>query len=120
MPFLASVVAAVALALLSAAILPTVPSYDPWSWVVWGREVFDPHLSFFVGGGPSWKPLPVGFTTIYGLFGHFSPTLWVVTARVGGILALIAAYRLGALLIRHARGDDVQRWEPIAAGVLAA
>lgn len=120
MPFLTSVVASVALALLSAAILPTVPSYDPWSWIVWGREVFDPHLSFFVGGGPSWKPLPVGFTTIYGLFGHFSPTLWVITARVGGILALIAAYRLGALLVRHGRGDDVQRWEPIAAGALAA
>jgi hypothetical protein len=120
MPFLTSVVVAVVIALLSAAILPTVPSYDPWSWIVWGREVFDPHLSFFVGGGPSWKPLPVGFTTIYGLFGHFAPTLWVITARVGGILAVIAAYRLGALLVRHARGDDVQRWEPLAAGVFAS
>ena len=24
---------------LSAAVLPTVPSYDPWAWIVWGREV---------------------------------------------------------------------------------
>ena len=38
--------------LLSAAILPTVPSYDPWSWIVWGKEVTDPHLSFIVNGGP--------------------------------------------------------------------
>jgi hypothetical protein len=39
------------LGVLSAAVLPTVPSYDPWSWIVWGREVTDPHLSFVVNGG---------------------------------------------------------------------
>ena len=72
-----------------AAILPTVPSYDPWSWIVWGREVFDPHLSFIVNGGPSWKPLPMIFTTIYGLFGGAAPTLWVITARVGGLLGTV-------------------------------
>ena len=52
-PFLLATIACLALAGLSAAVLPTVPSYDPWSWIVWGKEVFDPHLSFFVGGGPS-------------------------------------------------------------------
>ena len=31
-----------------------------------GQEVTDPHLSFVVSGGPSWKPLPFLFTTIYG------------------------------------------------------
>ena len=99
-PFLVSAVVCVALAALSAAILPTVPSYDPWSWIVWGREVFDPHLSFTVSGGPSWKPLPVIFTAVYGLFGGASPTLWVITARAGGLLALVAAYRLASLLVR--------------------
>ena len=68
-PFLVSSVVCVALAAISAAVLPTVPSYDPWSWIVWGKEVTDPHLGFFVGGGPSWKPLPVMFTTVFGLFG---------------------------------------------------
>ena len=76
--------------------LPTVPSYDPWSWVVWGREVFDPHLSFFVGGGPSWKPLPVVFTAVFGLFGGAAPTLWVIAARAGGLLGVVAAYRLAS------------------------
>jgi len=89
------VIACVALAALSAALLPTVPSYDPWAWIVWGREVVDPHLSFATGGGPSWKPLPVLFTTVYGLFGGAAPTLWVITARAGGLLALVAAWRLG-------------------------
>jgi hypothetical protein len=91
--------ACVALAALSAAILPTVPSYDPWSWIVWGREVTDPHLSFVVNGGPSWKPLPVIFTAIWGVFGGAAPTLWVITARVGGLLGLVAAWRLASRLV---------------------
>jgi hypothetical protein len=97
-PFLLAAVACFALAALSAALLPTVPSYDPWSWIVWGREVVDPHLSFATGGGPSWKPLPVLFTTVFALFGGAAPTLWVITARAGGLLALVAAWRLGSLL----------------------
>jgi hypothetical protein len=97
-PFAVALVVCVALAALSAAVLPTVPSYDPWSWIVWGRELVDPHLGFSTGGGPSWKPLPVIFTAVFGLFGGASPTLWVITARAGGLMALVAAFRLGSLL----------------------
>src|SRR5947209_750809 len=111
-PFLVATVACAALAALSAAVLPTVPSYDPWSWVVWGKEVFDPHLSFFVGGGPSWKPLPVVFTAVFGLFGGAAPTLWVIAARAGGLLGLVAAYRLAGRLVPE-RG-----WR-IVAGLIA-
>jgi hypothetical protein len=103
-PLLIAAGACLALALLSAAILPTVPSYDPWAWIVWGREVFDPHLSFAISGGPSWKPLPVVFTAVYGLFGGAAPTLWVITARAGGLLALVAAYRLGSRLAGRLAG----------------
>ena len=116
-PFLASAVVCIVIAVLSAAVLPTVPSYDPWSWIVWGREVFDPHLSFTVGGGPSWKPLPVLFTALYGPLGGGAPTLWVITARAGGLLGLVAGYRLGALVA--ARGSSL-RWAPVVAGVVAA
>ena len=98
--------------------LPTVPSYDPWSWITWGREVFDTHLGFSVGGGPSWKPLPVMFTTVFGLFGGAAPTLWVIAARAGGLLGLVAAYRLGSLLARRVAGG--LRWAPVTAGVIAA
>ena len=103
-----------ALAALSAAILPTVPSYDPWSWIVWGRELVNPHLGFSTGGGPSWKPLPVIFTTVYGLFGGASPTLWVITARAGGLMSLVAAYRLAS------RMTPGETWMRAVAGVLAA
>jgi hypothetical protein len=117
-PFLISVVACAALAALSAAVLPTVPSYDPWSWIVWGREVTDPHLSFVVSGGPSWKPLPFMFTTVFGLFGGAAPTLWVIAARAGGMLGLVAGYRLAARLV--SRVPAVPSWAPPVAGMLAA
>jgi hypothetical protein len=97
-PLLLWGVACVAAAALSAAVLPTVPSYDPWAWIVWGREVSDPHLSFAIGGGPSWKPLPVIFTTIFGLFGGAAPTLWVITARAGGFLGLAGGFQLARRL----------------------
>jgi hypothetical protein len=110
---LTATIACLALAAISAALLPTVPSYDPWAWIVWGREVVDPHLGFTVGGGPSWKPLPVVFTTVFALFGGAAPTLWVITARAGGLLALVAAYRLAARLVGG------RPWA-VVAGVIAA
>jgi hypothetical protein len=116
-PFVLWTLVCVALALLSAAVLPTVPSYDPWSWIVWGREVTDPHLSFFIGGGPSWKPLPFVFTAIYGAFGGAAPTLWVITERVGALLGLVGAYRLASLLVTRAGLGVVAR---VVAGLLAA
>ena len=111
---LAGVGACLALAASSAALLPTVPSYDPWSWIVWGREVVDPHLGFAVGGGPSWKPLPVIFTTVWALFGGAAPTLWVITARAGGLLGLLAAFWLCRRLVPG------PRWAALVAGALAA
>jgi hypothetical protein len=113
-PFIAATVACIVLAALSAAVLPTVPSYDPWSWISWGREVVDPHLGFAIAGGPSWKPLPWFFTTVYALFGSAAPTLWVITARAGGLLGLVAAYRLAARVI------GAPRWAAVTAGLLAA
>ncbi len=107
-----SVAGCILLALLSAVVLPTVPSYDPWSWIVWGKEVTDPHLSFVVSGGPSWKPLPFLFTTVYGPFDSAAPTLWVITARVGGLLGLVAAWRLSNRLVGGG-------WQGAVAGVLA-
>ena len=118
-PFLWSALACFVLAAISAAILPTVPSYDPWAWISWGREVFSPTLSFAITGGPSWKPLPVMFTTIWSLFGNSAaPTLWVITARAGGLLGMVAAYLLAFRLVsRDGRGP---RWAAVAAGLIAA
>src|SRR5207248_3821267 len=60
-------------------LIPSTPSYDPWAWLVWGREIIRVNLQ--TTGGPSWKPLPVLFTTVFAVFGKAQPDLWLVIAR---------------------------------------
>ena len=83
---------------------PSEPSYDPWAWLVWGREVGQ--LSLDTVAGPSWKPLPVMFTTLFAPLGDIAPALWVGVARAGGIFALLMAFRVAA---RLAGGDRLRR-----------
>ena len=94
-----ALVACFALAALSL-LLPSEPSYDPWAWIVWGREIFE--LDLDTTGGPSWKPGPVLLTTLFAPLGEIDsglpPALWLVFARAGGLLALVLAYRLGRRL----------------------
>lgn len=81
---------------------PSTPSYDPWSWLIWGREIFnaitgsgaavDSHLH--IAGGSSWKPLPVIFTTVFALFGSAQPNLWLVIARAGAALTVLMSVKL--------------------------
>ena len=73
-------------------LVPSTLAYDPWWWVIWGRETA--HVALQTSGGPSWKPLPVIFTTVYSVFGDASPGLWLVTARAGYLLGTAMAYRL--------------------------
>ena len=47
--------------------LGTRPGYDPYGWLIWGRETLAGTLD--LGGAPSWKPLPFLFTAPFGLFG---------------------------------------------------
>ena len=89
------VVASVLLAALSL-LLPSAPTYDPWSWILWGREVAN--LDLVTVDGPSWKPLPVIQTTLTAPLGEASPYLWLVTARAGALAALPLAFLLAARL----------------------
>ena len=73
-------------------LLPSAPTYDPWSWIIWGREIA--HLDLVTTGGPSWKPLPVMFTTVFSVFGSAAPDLWLVVARAGAIAAIALAFGL--------------------------
>jgi len=86
-----------ALAALSL-LAPSSPSYDPFAWIVWGRELVGAGQTFGVAGGPSWKPLPVLFTAPFSLVGDAAPALWLLVARTGLLLALAGGYRLGARL----------------------
>ena len=78
-------------------LLPAGPTYDPWAWINWGREITEWNLD--TRTGPSWKPLPVLFTTPFALAGDSAaPELWLVIAQAGGLLAFAFTYRLAARL----------------------
>jgi hypothetical protein len=96
--YLALAVGALAIAALSL-LIPSTPSYDPWAWLVWGREIA--HLNLVTTGGPTWKPLPVIFTTVFSLFGSASPDLWLVVARAGALLAVAMTFKVAWRIARH-------------------
>ncbi len=102
------IAACVALAALSL-LLPSAPTYDPWAWLIWGREVV--HLDLQTTAGPSWKPLPVLAAAVLWLAGPAAPDLWLVIARAGGLLALVAVFLLARRLAPARYG--------VAAGALA-
>jgi hypothetical protein len=73
-------------------LVPSTPSYDPWCWLVWGREIL--HGSLHTQGGASWKPLPVVFTTIFALFGKAQPDVWLALARAGFVVTVLMSGKL--------------------------
>lgn len=77
-------------------LLPSQPSYDPWAWLQWGREIA--FLELDTRSGPSWKPLPVLFTFLFAPLSELGegipPALWLVTARAGALIALVLAFRV--------------------------
>jgi hypothetical protein len=77
-------------------LIPSTPSYDPWAWIVWGREIV--HLNLHTNGGPTWKPLPVVFTTVFSPFGSAAPDLWLVVARAGAVMAVVMVFRVAGRL----------------------
>jgi hypothetical protein len=113
---MATLLAGCFLAALLSLLLPSEPSYDPWAWLVWGREI--PMLELDTTGGPSWKPLTVGITMVFAPLAKLSdalpPSLWLIVARAFGLLALVLAFRLAARLA------GPPRWAQIGAGLVAA
>lgn len=103
-----------ALALAAASLaLPFFPVYDPWAWLVWGRELLQG--SFETAAGPSWKPLPVLIDAPLSLFGDAAPKAWLLIARTGWICAPL----LAGLLAARLSGPETGRWRWVAAAVAA-
>ncbi|HWE32300.1 MAG TPA: hypothetical protein VG410_02380 [Solirubrobacteraceae bacterium] len=100
------------LGIISVLVLPWVPSSDPYAWISWGQEaashVVGTKIALSYHGGPSFKPFPVIFTSIFGLFGNAAPGLWLVVSRTASLLALVGIFRLG------------KRFGGTPAGILAA
>ena len=77
---------------------PSTPTYDPWAWILWGREVLQ--FDLVTEGGPSWKPFPIFFTAPFSLLGQdVAPYLWLWVARAGGLFGCVMAYRMASRLI---------------------
>jgi len=108
-----AVAAALVLAAASLA-LPYHPVYDPWAWLVWGRELV--HGGFETAAGPSWKPLPVLVDAPLSLFGDAAPQAWLLVARTGWFSAAL----LAGLLAARLSGREAGRWRWVAAVIAAA
>jgi len=99
----AAVVTATCVALAIAALaVPATLGYDPWSWLIWGREVG--HLELDTTGGGSWKPLPALLAVLVAPLGSVAPTVWLVLARTLGLLAVVGAYRVAKVLAGRSAG----------------
>jgi hypothetical protein len=112
-PLRIAAAAAIALAALSL-LLPYQPVYDPWGWLVWGRELA--HLDLATGAGPSWKPLPVFINAPLSLLGEAAPEVWLLVARTGWLLAPA----LAAWLVARLAGPGAGRWRYVGAALAAA
>jgi hypothetical protein len=106
-------VAALVLAAASLA-LPFWPVYDPWAWLIWGRELMQGSLE--TAAGPSWKPLPVLVCAPLSLLGDAAPEGWLLVARAGWLCAPL----LAGLLTARLAGPDAGRWRWAGAALAAA
>lgn len=101
-----------ALAGASVLLAAPAPDYDPWAWLLWGREIA--HGTLSTAEGPAFKPLPVAITTVLAPLGSAAPWLWVLVARAGAIAAVVLAFRLA----RDLAGGSLGAGLVAAAGVL--
>lgn len=95
-------------AALSLLVVAPAPSYDPWAWLLWGRELAGGELR--TAEGPAFKPLPVAVCALLSVLGPAAPWAWVLVARAAAVVAVWLAFRLG----RRLAGGSVP------AGMLAA
>jgi hypothetical protein len=109
LPVALSACGLLALASLAA---PIEPLYDPWAWLVWGRELAG--LDLDTSSGPSWKPLPSLVAVPLSAFGAAAPDLWLALARAGWLAVPVLAWRLAARLV------GVPGAQAAAAGAIAA
>ncbi len=86
--------------------LPSGLGYDPYAWLVWGRELA--HLDLSTTVGPSFKPLPALVAAPLSPAGDLVPALWTLIVRATGLLGVVFAFRVAG------------RFAGLAGGVTAA
>jgi hypothetical protein len=100
---------ALILAGLPTLLVQSAPTYDPWAWIIWGREII--HGDLITTTGPSWKPLPMVLTIPFALFGDHAPDLWLWVSRAVALIGVFAvadlASRLGGRLAAWIAGAAI-------------
>ena len=105
-----AVASAVGLLVVSLLILlwaKTRPGFDPYGWLVWGRQTVAGNLN--TNAAPSWKPLPYLFTAPFGLFGHYQLWLWMVTSLAVSLAGAVFAGRIAFRLTAHDAEPTLRR-----------
>ena len=86
-----------AIAALLLLVVDPAPAYDPWAWLLWGREIADGTLS--TTEGPAFKPLPVAVCALLSPLGDdAAPVAWVLLARAAALAAIGLAFVVGRRL----------------------
>jgi hypothetical protein len=113
-PWALGTVALAAVAVLVIAWAGTRPGFDPYGWLVWGRQTL--HWNLDTNGAPSWKPLPYLFTVPYAIAGHYELWLWILTAVGISLSAVVFAARIAYRLMDP---TPERRAAAIAAAIVA-
>jgi hypothetical protein len=92
----------------------TRPGYDPYGWLVWGRQTIRGALD--TNAAPSWKPLPYLFTLPYALAGHYQLWLWMITSVALSLSGVVFAARIA---YRLTGAPPERRWAAYVAGAFA-
>jgi hypothetical protein len=96
----------------------TRPGFDPYGWLVWGRQTLS--WSLDTNAAPSWKPLPYLFTVPYAMFGHLQVWLWMITATAISLAGVVFAGRIAFRLVGAAApGGPRARYAAWIAAVFA-
>ena len=101
---------AVGLALASTLVVAPAPSYDPWAWLLWGREIAGGTLS--TAEGPAFKPLPVAVCALLSPLGDAAPWLWVALVRCAAAVGAVLAFELARDLAAGVRGSPASWRRP--------
>src|SRR5215217_4060572 len=103
-PARSTIAPCLALAVASLA-LPSALGYDPWAWLVWGRELA--HGTLDTTGGPSWKPLPSLLIVPLTPLGDATPAAWLVVVRAAALAAPLLTFRIAHRLTGSAAAGVV-------------
>jgi hypothetical protein len=85
------------LATISMFVVPRTIAYDPWSWLIWGREITHLQLNDRLGA-TAVEPLPIFIDALVAPTGSLAPVLWLLIARAATLLSLALAFRLARRL----------------------